>query len=248
MKLITNIHMDLAYRTNKTVVESLANEINAQEVRTYKACKTEYKNMIRPFVLPIEGIVKGDALKDDYFPIFQKGGKPYDIFISHSHNNESEAILLAAWVEKRFPGMKCFVDSYAWGSADQLLKEIDDKYCLRHHKKTYDYKKRNFTTSHVHAILSMSLLDIIDSSKYCIFIESRESISLSNGLTKKTFSPWLYEEISFMKLLQPRRRVKLYSEAVDSKKTFRCEYDVSALASFPFLDKDGLELLGTKVL
>ncbi len=240
--------MNLAYRTDKSIVESLAKEVSAQEIKSYVACKMEYKDVIRSFVLPADGIVKGDALKDDYFPTFQKGGKPYDIFISHSHNNESDAKLLAAWIEKRFPGMSCFVDSFAWGSADQLLKEIDDKYCLQRHKKTYYYKKRNFTTSHVHAILSMSLLDIINSSKYCIFIESKESISLSNGLTKKTFSPWLYEEIRFMKLLQPRRKVKLFSENANLQKTFWCEYDVSALASFPFLDKKGLELLGSEML
>lgn len=240
--------MNIAYRTDKSVVESLAKEVGAQKIKSYEARKMEYKNEIRPFVLPADGIVKGNALKDDYFPTFQKDGKPYDIFISHSHDNESEAIFLAAWLENRFPKKTCFVDSFAWGSADQLLREIDNKYCWQQHKKTYNYKKRNFTTSHVHAILSMSLLDIINSSKYCIFIESKESISLNNGLTKKTFSPWLYEEIRFMKLLQPRRNVKLFSENSNLQKTFRCEYDVSALASFPFLDKKGQELLDAEML
>lgn len=116
------------------------------------------------------------------------------------------------------------------------MKEIDDKYCWKKHSKTYDYNKRNFTTFHVHAILSMSLLDIIRESKFCIFIESQESVSLSHGLRKKTFSPWLYEEIGFMKLLQPERKTILCSEGAAIGKAFKCAYDVSALEAFPFLD------------
>lgn len=98
--------------------------------------------------------------------------------------NEGEAVVLATWIEKHYPNQTCFIDSFAWGSADQLLKEIDNKYCWKKHSKTYDYQKRNFMTSPVHAFLSTSLLDIIESSKICIFIESQESVSLANGLRK----------------------------------------------------------------
>lgn len=67
-----------------------------------------------------------------------------------------------------------------------------------------DYAKRNFTTSHIHALLSMSLLKVISESSYCIFIESTESLNLAKLGKKKTFSPWLYEEIEYMKTLAPK--------------------------------------------
>lgn len=235
--------MKYAYRINKDVIDELLEEVSFEEIKVFCNKKKVYKKILRPFVIPEDGIVKGDTLSEQYFPIFQNEGEPYDIFISHSHLNKDEAVLLATWIEKRHQNLTCFVDSFAWGSADQLLREIDNKYCWRKHTKTYDYNKRNFTTSHVHAILSMSLLDIIRSSKYCIFIESEESISLTNGLKKKTFSPWLYEEIRFMKLLQPTRQMRQCSEGVTMGETFRCAYDVSALEAFPFLDRDKLERL-----
>lgn len=232
--------MILAYRTDTSVIDELSSEVTQREIEIFRKKKSGFKKVIRPFVIPKNGIVKGDTLKEQYFPIFQNQGKPYDIFISHSHNNEKEAVVLATWIEKKYPNQTCFIDSFAWGSADQLLKEIDNKYCWKKHSKTYDYQKRNFTTSHVHAILSMSLLDIIQSSKICIFIESNESISLTNGLRKKTFSPWLYEEIRFMKLLQPIKRQILCSEGSTIEKSFKCAYDASAIDMFPSLNRDEL--------
>lgn len=228
--------MDIAFRTNTDVVHQLAGMVTERELKAIASKKLQFKKSIRPLVIPADGIIKGDTIKDSYFPSTHFDGSSYDVFISHSHNNEADAHLLAAWLEK-FKGLKCFVDSFAWGSADQLLKEIDDKYCYRKHKKTYDYRKRNFTTSHVHAILSMALLDTIQRSKYCIFIESLESVPLTSGLKKETLSPWLYEEIKYMQLLQPKRETKLFSEGLE-KAIVDCKvaYDVTGISQFPFLD------------
>lgn len=228
--------MDIAFRTNTTVINQLACMVSENDVQAIALQRIPFKKKMRTLVIPSDGIIKGDTLKDTYFPSGLFDGSNYDVFISHSHNNEEEAHLLAAWL-KKYKKLSCFVDSFAWGSADQLLKEIDDKYCYRKHSKTYDYKKRNFTTSHVHAILSMALLDTILRSKYCIFIESTESVPLNSGLKKKTLSPWLYEEIKYMQLLQPKRETKMFSEGLE-KAIADCKiaYDVTDISQFPFLD------------
>lgn len=228
--------MDIAFRTNTTVINQLACMVSENDVQAIALQRIPFKKKMRTLVIPSDGIIKGDTLKDTYFPSGLFDGSNYDVFISHSHNNEEEAHLLAAWL-KKYKKLSCFVDSFAWGSADQLLKEIDDKYCYRKHSKTYDYKKRNFTTSHVHAILSMALLDTILRSKYCIFIESTESVPLNSGLKKKTLSPWLYEEIKYMQLLQPKRETKMFSEGLQ-KAIVDCKiaYDVTDISQFPFLD------------
>ena len=228
--------MDIAFRTNTTVINQLADMVSENDVKAIESQRLSFKNKISSLVIPTDGIIEGDTLKDTYFPSDLFEGSNSDVFISHSHNNEEEAHLLAAWL-KNYKNLSCFVDSFAWGSADQLLKEIDDKYCYRKHSKTYDYNKRNFTTSHVHAILSMALLDTILRSKYCIFIESTESVPLNSGLKKKTLSPWLYEEIKFMQLLQPKRETKLFSEGLQ-KAIVDCKiaYDVTDISQFPFLD------------
>lgn len=229
--------MNIAFRTNTVVVKQLAGMVTENDMNSILCKKLQFKKSIRSLVIPEDGIIKGDTLKDSYFPSNHFDGSNYDVFISHSHNNEAEANLLAVWLEK-YKNVSCFVDSFAWGSADQLLREIDDKYCYQKHKKTYNYYKRNFTTSHVHAILSMALLDTIQRCKYCIFIESSESVPLKSKLKRETFSPWLYEEIKFMKLFQPKKETIMFSEglekAIDSCKI---SYNVSSeLNEFPFLD------------
>lgn len=237
--------MDIAFRTDTAIINQLVGMVSEDDVKAITSQRLPFKNKIRTLVIPSDGIIKGDTLKDNYFPSSLFDGSNYDVFISHSHNNEAEAHMLAAWL-KKYKKLSCFVDSFAWGSADQLLKEIDDKYCYRKHKKTYDYNKRNFTTSHVHAILSMALLDTIQRSKYCIFIESLESVPLTSGLKKKTLSPWLYEEIKYMQLLQPKRETKMFSEGLE-KAIVDCKiaYDVTDISEFPFLDYKALANFNT---
>ena len=228
--------MDIAFRTDTVVINQLASMVSENDVKAIVSQRLPFKRKIRSIVIPTDGIIKGDTLKDSYFPSGLFDSSNYDVFISHSHKNEQEAHMLAAWLMK-YKKLSCFVDSFAWGSADQLLKEIDDNYCYRKHTKTYDYNKRNFTTSHVHAILSMALLDTIMRSKYCIFIESSESVPLNSGLKKKTLSPWLYEEIKYMQLLQPKQNTKMFSEGLE-KAIVDCKiaYDVTDISKFKFLD------------
>ena len=230
--------MEFAYRTNVAVLEELKEFVTDEDIK-----ELQVQKLIRPFVKPALGIVNGDTLRNTYFPSSTVLNTSYDVFISHSHTNEEEAYVLAAWFQC-YCGLTCFVDSMAWGSADQLLKEIDNIYCYKKHSKTYDYKKRNFTTSHVHVILSMALLETIKNSRYCIFIESQESISLKTGLKKKTLSPWLYEEIQYMKLFQPQRGTKLFCESLEKGGVFKCAYDATDVNQCPFLDVKDLIKLG----
>lgn len=231
--------MECAFRTDVDVIRLLEGEVTEAEIKSITDSKTVFKKKIQPLIYPRDGIIRGDTLKDSYFPSVQFDGTNYDVFISHSHKNVNEAYLLAAWLKKT-KGITCFVDSFAWASADQLLKKIDDDFCYQKHTKTYNYRKRNFTTSHVHALLSMALLDTIQRSKYCIFIESSESVSLSSKLKKESLSPWLYEEIKYMQLFQPRKERKLFSEALEKACNFQMSYDISGILEFPYLDLIGL--------
>ena len=83
----------------------------------------------------------------------------------------------------------------------------------------------------------MALLETIPRSKFWVFIASSESVPLNSGLKKKTLSPWLYEEIKYMQLLQPQRKTKMFSEGLE-KSISGCKiaYDVTDISQFPFLD------------
>lgn len=141
----------------------------------------------------------GGALQEEIFPTDKFG---FDIFLSHSHKDLELAKSFASYLDTK--GIRVFLDSYIWKSADGLLQKIDDRYCKDTDGKHYIYKRRNYSTSHVHAMLTMAILVMIVKTQYSIFIESNNSIVLKNlGNTNKamTLSPWCYEELSIMKTL-----------------------------------------------
>lgn len=186
----------------KTSINSIDDLVNTYKFNTksftnrFNASKDELRRVLNGQ----NGKIDGSYLQSFWFPTDFDGY--YDIFISHSHNDLDKALALATWFED-YCGLNCFVDSFVWNSADELLKEIDNEYCLQTNRQLYDYNKRNFSTSHVHAMLSMAILDIIDKTECCIFIESENSLDLSSIRTQ-TLSPWIYEEVSFMKRVRQR--------------------------------------------
>ena len=68
--------------------------------------------------------IDGTKMQENWFPKVDA-----DIFISHSHKDENLAKGLAGWLYKEF-GLEAFIDSCVWGYANDLLLEIDKKYCL----------------------------------------------------------------------------------------------------------------------
>ena len=156
------------------------------------------------------GTINGSDLQFLLFP-FDKDN--YDIFISHSHNDKDLALYLYAWLTQRC-GMSCFIDEVLWYSSDALLKEIDKQYCRIQGSSTYDYNKRNFSTSHVHAMLSMAMLEGIDRSECCLIIESDRSLTLNEGIECKTLSPWIYQEVQFATHLRHKVPPRLQNRIV----------------------------------
>ncbi len=160
-----------------------------------------------------DGVISGKKLKDYFFPTGKDGD--YDVFISYSHDDGIEAQKLAYYLQK-YCSLKVFLDCFIWDSADELLKKIDEDYCKTADRKYYQYKSRNYSTSHVHALLSMAILDIINKTECCIFLDSDNSVNLhclENPKQAETLSPWIFEEISFMRYLPQRstRKTRYFS-------------------------------------
>ena len=165
------------------------------------------------------GVLDGTMLQNYTFPTGQDGD--YDVFISHSHDDKDSAEVLASWLEN-YCHLRVFLDSYVWRSAGGLLLEIDKLHC-RKRNGDYIYGRRNYSTSHVHAMLSMAIMDIINKTECCVFIESNNSIDLNrldNTSRAKTLSPWIYEELTMMRLLPSRgsrREVRYFSSIANSR-------------------------------
>lgn len=145
--------------------------------------------------LDARGKLDGTKMQEDWFPTVNA-----QVFISHSHQDEILAGSLAYLLMENF-GIDSFIDSFVWGYADQLLKAIDNEYCLNIDKRTYDYNKRNYSTSHVHMMLSTALTKMIDKTECIIFLNTSNSV-ISDGIVNQTYSPWIYHEIATTKIIR----------------------------------------------
>lgn len=173
----------------------------------YEHFQQQSRDCLKAFLLD-SGHIDGTALKNHWFRATEA-----DIFISHSHQDVDKAIAIAGWLKEEF-GLTAFIDSCVWGYSDDLLKLIDEKYCKHSDGKTFDYQLRNYTTSHVHTMLSAALLEMIDKTECLLFYNTPHSICLKNELEKvsngeKTLSPWIYYELSTANSIKPRKPTRI---------------------------------------
>ena len=158
-----------------------------------------------------DGLLRAEAIEGEWFPTIDA-----DIFISHSHKDVTLALGLAGWLKNEFD-INCFIDSSVWGNSETLLKILDKQYSVSErdkdgHIKTYDYKKRNRTTAHVHVLLNMALQKMIDRTECLFFINSSNSIiSPIDSNNNETLSPWIYSELLFSSLVR-HRELSCYRE------------------------------------
>ena len=144
-----------------------------------------------------------------------------DVFISHSHKDKDLAVAIAGWLSEKFK-LHAFVDSEIWGSAQQLLKEIDDQFCKIQGEQLYNYKQRNQSTSHVYLMLNMALAQMIDNTECLFFLNTPESINLEDIGRQLTLYPWIFSEIGLSNLLRskvPTRCAKVRKFSDEGKLT-----------------------------
>lgn len=204
--------------------------------RIYEHFQKQSRGCLKAFLLD-NGHIDGTALQNHWF-----GSIYADVFISHSHQDIEKVMVFAGWLKDKFD-LTVFIDSCIWGYCDDLLKQIDDDYCKLADRKTYDYKLRNYTTSHVHTMLSAALLDMIDRTECLIFYNTPQSIIIEDELesvknSDKTLSPWIYSELFATNVLRQQvpSRLKRLHESFEHRGMNRFndsnlpffEYDVNA--------------------
>lgn len=173
--------------------------------------KDKIKESFQKYFLENEEL-DGTYIMSEWFPV-----KNSDIFLSHSHKDEDQALKIAGFLNYKH-GLNVFVDSSVWLNCNDLLKLIDDKYCLNKEKTFYDYNSRNYSTSHVHMMLMNSLNKMIDNSEALFFLNTPNSVSPKSVIKEQTFSPWIYSEIETSKVINKKtpdrlfRKTKYFSE------------------------------------
>lgn len=192
--------------------DSHLDDISEDDIKNYETKMTEIsKGLFRDIeslsVLE-DGSIDGTSVINKWFPDYEA-----DIFLSHSHNDILLAVKTACWLEKNF-GLKVFIDSLLWGYADDLLLEIDKKYTYNESTNRYIYKLRNISTAHVHMMLSTALNDMIDNTECIFFLNTPQSIEISN-MEELTYSPWIYSEIKAANILRTNKPARLIDKKLE---------------------------------
>ncbi|QFY76106.1 hypothetical protein CEQ83_26565 (plasmid) [Priestia megaterium] len=191
----------------------------------FKKNKQDIRRGFEEFISE-DGSINGTRMQNNWFPEVEA-----DIFLSHSHADRDKAIGLAGFLHQEF-GLNVFIDSCVWGFANNLLKQIDDEYCQNDNKTAYIYEKRNYSTSHVHAMLTTALINMIDKTECMVFLNTPKSL-ITTEVINQTMSPWIYTELALSQTLRripPERHHKILKkgkfEEGQEYKSLTITYDV----------------------
>lgn len=187
---------------------------SAYDVDLYKARKDKVLISLEEYLLDGNNLLDATKIQGSVFPEID-----IDVFISHSHADEDEAVKIALSLEEI--GLVPFVDSCVWGYADELLRKIDDKFCIPKGWENYSYGLRNRTTTNVHLILNVALQQMIHRSELFIFLGTENSIKIDEYMSdiERISSPWIFSEMMFAKNVKrsPRKQVFNANESYDIK-------------------------------
>ncbi|WP_143961314.1 hypothetical protein [Litoribacter populi] len=213
---------------NLKIPEGLNDKYYQIGLKIYDGHKIETKFVLDDFLLGNKSL-SGTKIMDNWFPMIDA-----HLFLSHSHADEKKAITLAGILYEKL-GVITFIDSCIWGYSTNLLKQIDDNYCLNYSGESYNYSKRNYSTSHVNLMLSTALNRMIDNCECIFFLNSPNSLS-SSDVVSRTKSPWIFSEIATTQTIRkktPSRlkpRIKMFSEGGQLNESKRdlliIEYDL----------------------
>ena len=169
-----------------------------------------------------KGVIDGSGLSGEWFPSVK-----CDVFLSYSHEDRELALQFAGYLSERFD-LNVFLDASFWGGMDRLLRELNDECCATD-DGAYDYDRVLLSSAHVHAMLTVAIMKVMDKAEAVFFLNTPSSVPTVAASIQKTASPWIYEELMLTQLL--RRRPPLggavleHSTHFDGKDQLRILYD-----------------------
>lgn len=203
-----DIYKDLIREENKEEYRKIGKEL-------FENNKREIMNNLDKYISP-NGKIQVNSLEEDWFPKVDA-----DIFLSHSHQDEEKAILLAGFLNKKF-SIKTFIDSIIWKNSLDLLKKIDDEY-NRTENGSYSYRGSTWAATNVNLILMMALTKMIDKCECAFFLETPNSLEISSSNDEKnTGSPWIYSEIEILNKIR-KKPLKRFEHSLESLEIFKSD-------------------------
>ena len=187
-------------------------------VRKGKASRKELRDAIGAKIASGKWVLSGSDIESNWFPKLMN-----HVFISHSHQDEDLALALAGAL-KYWMGLDAFVDSSVWGYYADLQKLIYQKVTSLRGEVygTQRTELENSIVSHVHCMLTKSLVQMMDQCECLIFLNTPSSIGIRDvrGTSQETYSPWIYTEVEVSRFLRthedPRRpKTRGFAESVE---------------------------------
>lgn len=172
------------------------------------AKRNEIKGFVETLATGDGNLLDGQKIQDNCFST--KLHEDFHIFVSHSHA-DVDLIENFAVTMKRVFGVNCFVDSLVWSGKDEeggILQKLNKCNIIEQGNGVTRYYHEPVirTTDHVHAMLSMALMEMIDQCEMGLFVYSDNSVLpkiKTNDFKNVTLSSWIYEEISIMNHIRP---------------------------------------------
>lgn len=167
------------------------------------------------------GYFDGTKMQEVLFPEISQT----NIFLSHSYSDIGKVLAVKREIEKS-KGANVFIDSLYWDSVYKAQKYLTEKL-------KYD---DGSVLKNLHIIITTAIAQMIQSSKYFLFLESKNSISgietrigsvlqKAHGKPKITQSPWIYYELQIAKMLE-RQKLPLEASTESHRNLMKCFFDV----------------------
>ena len=147
-------------------------------VRKGKASRKELRDAIGAKIASGKWVLSGSDIESNWFPKLMN-----HVFISHSHQDEDLALALAGAL-RHWMKLDAFVDSSVWGYYADLQKLIYQKVTSLRGEVygTQRTELENSIVSHVHCMLTKSLVQMMDQCECLIFLNTPSSIGIRNGI------------------------------------------------------------------
>ncbi len=169
--------VDLDSRENQNIIlKSSARPFNNQVHQVDRVAKKIYE-LIKDAKDSNDGIILNhNEIKEAFFSPFKPQLKDAQVFLSHSHADKNKALKVKNYLESE-TNRRVFIDSLFWDYKNNILKEIK-----KHHIDVSKIEDA-FTL-----ILRESLQDMIEKCPYFVFLQSNNSVSLNQDLSRITYS------------------------------------------------------------
>lgn len=180
--------------------------------------KEIFEQMLKSYV--VEDVIDGTKIQNEWFPQIEA-----DIFISHSGKDGELTNALAGWIYKTF-GLRCFIDGNVWGYSKTLLEQMNSKLSNKREVSDggylYDHESCNQVSQHVNMMLSIALQKMIDKVETIIILNTDNVVKVcSDTQMEKTYSPWIYAEISCTQFVR-KKPLLAYRNYSTISKVYSC--------------------------